>query len=119
MHRISDIYFVGGFGTVQWVDVKEYFHTQPDAVVKQDPLHTVQVLTEKFSQDICKLMTQVEEDRPPADDASCISIDRTGVDVRVRRGAQFSVERIGFPQGVHNLEEAIHALEEIIGNAKS
>lgn len=119
MHRISDIYFVGGFGTVQWVDVKEYFHTQPDAVVKQDPLHTVQVLTEKFSQDICRLMTQVEEDRPPADDASCISIDRTGVDVRVRRGAQFSVERIGFPRGVHNLEEAISALEEIIGNAAS
>ncbi|KAL0857141.1 hypothetical protein Bca101_062295 [Brassica carinata] len=24
MHNISDIYFIGGFGTVAWVDVKEY-----------------------------------------------------------------------------------------------
>jgi len=28
----SDIYFIGGFGTVAWVDVKEYETTQPDKV---------------------------------------------------------------------------------------
>ena len=30
MHRLSDIYFVGGFGTVQWVDVAEYSAIKPD-----------------------------------------------------------------------------------------
>ena len=28
----SDIYFIAGFGTVAWVDVKEYETTQPDKV---------------------------------------------------------------------------------------
>lgn len=28
----SDIYFIGGFGTVAWIDVKEYEATQPDKI---------------------------------------------------------------------------------------
>ncbi len=43
MHRISDIYFVGGFGTVQWVDVGEYVAAQPDDIAAADPHHTLQV----------------------------------------------------------------------------
>lgn len=43
MHRISDIYFVGGFGTVQWVDVAEYVSAKPDEIVTSDPHHTLQV----------------------------------------------------------------------------
>ena len=29
---ISDIYFIGGFGTVAWIDVKEYENLQPDKI---------------------------------------------------------------------------------------
>jgi len=43
MHRISDIYFVGGFGTVQWVDVAEYAATSPDSIVLDNPHKTLQV----------------------------------------------------------------------------
>ena len=42
MHRISDIYFVGGFGTVQWVDVVEYASTIPDSIVLHEPQKTLQ-----------------------------------------------------------------------------
>lgn len=28
----SDIYFIGGFGTVAWIDVKEYEALQPDKI---------------------------------------------------------------------------------------
>jgi hypothetical protein len=28
----SDIYFIGGFGTVAWIDVKEYETIQPDKI---------------------------------------------------------------------------------------
>lgn len=28
----SDIYFIGGFGTVAWVDVKDYETLQPDKI---------------------------------------------------------------------------------------
>lgn len=43
MHRISDIYFVGGFGTVQWIDTAEYAAVKPDAIVMDDPYHTLEV----------------------------------------------------------------------------
>lgn len=30
--QFSDIYFIGGFGTVAWVDVKEYEALKPDKI---------------------------------------------------------------------------------------
>lgn len=42
MHRISDIYFVGGFGTVQWVDVREYASTRPDEIAANNVMRTLQ-----------------------------------------------------------------------------
>lgn len=38
--------------------------------------------------------------RTPVDDLTFISIDATGVDIRVRHGSEFSVERIGFSKKV-------------------
>lgn len=43
MHRITDIYFVGGFGTVQWIDVDEYLTATPDSIATNEPLRTLQV----------------------------------------------------------------------------
>ena len=43
MHRLSDIYFVGGFGTVQWVDVAEYVAATPDEIVRSQPHQALQV----------------------------------------------------------------------------
>ena len=43
MHRISDIYFVGGFGTVQWVDITEYTAVKPDNIVMATPNKTLAV----------------------------------------------------------------------------
>lgn len=43
MHRITDIYFVGGFGTVQWIDVGEYLTATPDAIATNSPACTLQV----------------------------------------------------------------------------
>lgn len=30
----SDVYFIGGFGTVAWVDVHEYENVQPDKIAE-------------------------------------------------------------------------------------
>lgn len=44
MHRITDIYFVGGFGTLQWVNVDDYINAEPDLIVLDNPDRTIQVL---------------------------------------------------------------------------
>lgn len=107
MDRIMDIYFVGGFGTVQWVDVKEYARAQPDQIVVQNPNLTLKVLNENFSEPLRKVLSRAHG---PADDAAFISIDKLGADVRVRRGGNYSVERVGFDCQVESLEDAKAAI---------
>ncbi|KAK9835196.1 hypothetical protein WJX81_005094 [Elliptochloris bilobata] len=114
MHRISDIYFVGGFGTVQWVDVAEYASVKPDQIAMVEPHHTLKVLNEKFSE---ALRHKLSRPQLAADDAAFISIDRLGTDVRVRHGNEYSVERLSFDTHVHTVEEALVATDSLLQGA--
>ena len=97
MHRISDIYFVGGFGTVSWVDPAEYAAARPDAVASVSPRATLFALNEAHSSAVARLLSS--PDGSPADDAAFISVDARGADVRLRRGAQYGIERLAFSRG--------------------
>lgn len=110
MDRILDIYFAGGFGTVQWVDVDEYTSAQPDQIVVQNPNHTLQILNQTFSESLRKALSRAHGN---ADDAAFISIDKLGADVRVRRGGDYSVERVGFDAQVESLDDALAAMERM------
>lgn len=46
MDRIVDIYFVGGFGTVQWIVPTEYLTSNPDEIVLSNPNKILQVRKE-------------------------------------------------------------------------
>ena len=125
MHRISDIYFVGGFGTVQWVDVAEYASVQPDQIALVEPHHTLKAslcsnlplhracwsmlrgmvtmanAPARHAQVLNErfsgaLRHKLSRPQLAADDAAFISIDRLGTDVRVRHGNEYSVERLSF-----------------------
>lgn len=69
-----------------------------------------QVLNETFSQDLKQYLSP----HFSLDDASFISIDATGADVRVRLGSEFNVERLGFADKVHSLDEAIAAVKGVL-----
>uniref|UniRef100_A0A803KQP7 CREG-like beta-barrel domain-containing protein n=1 Tax=Chenopodium quinoa TaxID=63459 RepID=A0A803KQP7_CHEQI len=112
----SDIYFIGGFGTVAWVDVKEYEDLKPDKIALEGGEQYLKELNAIFSKPLKKLLsTEVE-----VDDAALISIDSRGTDVRVRQGAQFNIQRISFEDGkvVETLEEAKSALQQLINNGQ-
>lgn len=49
MHKITDIYFVGGFGTVQWIDVGEYLTATPDVIATNTPARTLAVRGQRCS----------------------------------------------------------------------
>eukprot|EP01018_Ginkgo_biloba_P011098 Gb_14140 [translate_table: standard] len=84
MEKISDIYFVGGFGTVAWVDVNEYASVQPDPITENGVEHSVEVLNQIFSKSLKKVLS----DDTWVDDATIISIDSKGIDIRVLQGNQ-------------------------------
>ncbi|CAK9146088.1 unnamed protein product [Ilex paraguariensis] len=112
MQNISDIYFIGGFGTVAWVDVKEYETLQPDKIAVDGGEQNLKELNAVFSKPLKELLSLEIE----VDDAALISIDSKGTDIRVRQGAQFNIQRISFEEGhsVETLEEAKAALWKVI-----
>ncbi|MED6218931.1 hypothetical protein PIB30_031160 [Stylosanthes scabra] len=117
MQNISDIYFIGGFGTVAWVDVKEYETLQPDKIAVDGGEQNLKELNAIFSKPLKKLLSN---DETEVDDAALISIDSKGTDIRVRQGAQFNIQRISFDEGqsVETLEEAKEALRKLIHRGK-
>ncbi|KAH6831720.1 Pyridoxamine 5'-phosphate oxidase family protein [Perilla frutescens var. hirtella] len=116
MQNISDIYFIGGFGTVAWVDVKEYEDLKPDKIAVDGGEQNLKELNAVFSKPLRELLSKEAE----VDDAALISIDSKGVDIRVRQGAQFNVQRISFEDGhsVETLEEAKKALWKLMDGGR-
>ncbi|KAJ7962679.1 Pyridoxamine 5'-phosphate oxidase-related, FMN-binding [Quillaja saponaria] len=115
MQNISDIYFIGGFGTVAWVDVKEYETLQPDKIAVDGGEQNLKELNAIFSKPLKELLSTESE----VDDAALISIDSKGTDIRVRQGAQFNIQRIPFDEvHVETLEEAKAALQELINKGR-
>ncbi|TYJ46005.1 hypothetical protein E1A91_A02G093800v1 [Gossypium mustelinum] len=112
MQNISDIYFIGGFGTVAWIDVKEYEALKPDKIAVDGGEQNLKELNVTFSKPLKELLSAEAE----VDDAALISIDSKGIDIRVRQGAQFNVQRLSFEegQGVETLEETKVALWKVI-----
>ncbi|PSR96989.1 FMN-binding split barrel protein [Actinidia chinensis var. chinensis] len=116
MQNISDIYFIGGFGTVAWVDVKEYETLQPDKIAVDGGEQNLKELNAIFSKPLKELLsTEIE-----VDDAALISIDSKGTDIRVRQGAQFNIQRLSFEDGnaIETLEEAKAALWKLINKGR-
>uniref|UniRef100_A0A7N0SWM9 CREG-like beta-barrel domain-containing protein n=1 Tax=Kalanchoe fedtschenkoi TaxID=63787 RepID=A0A7N0SWM9_KALFE len=116
MENISDIYFIGGFGTVAWVNVKEYESVQPDKIAVDGGEQNLKELNIIFSKPLKQLLSTETE----IDDAAIISIDSKGIDIRVREGAQFNIQRLSFDNGraVETLEEAKDALWKLINKGQ-
>ncbi|GAB2247751.1 hypothetical protein Droror1_Dr00007633 [Drosera rotundifolia] len=112
MQNISDIYFIGGFGTVAWVDVKDYENQKPDRIAVDGGEQYLKELNAIFSKPLKEWLSAEIE----VDDAAFISIDSKGTDVRVRQGAQFNIQRISFDDGhaIETLEHAKAALWKVI-----
>ncbi|KAK3035549.1 hypothetical protein RJ639_034754 [Escallonia herrerae] len=117
MQNISDIYFIGGFGTVAWVDIKEYETIRPDKIAIDGGEQNLKELNAMFSKPLKELLSMETE----VDDAAFISIDSKGTDIRVRQGAQvFNIQRLSFDEGyaVETLEEAKSALWKLINRGR-
>jgi len=119
MDRIVDIYFVGGFGTVQWIDPAEYLNSPPDAVVLDSPTRTLQMLGDEFGAGVLEFISPVVlKPGQSISELVFISIDANGVDVRVRVGPEFHVERVNFGRKVNSAAEAVEALTQVLAAHK-
>ena len=92
MHTLHDIYFVGGFGTVTWIDCEDYYNATPDQITR-DCEATLRMLNDTFRAPMIELfgsslehpLDSDHKDQDP-DSVNIITIDQRGVDVRLVRG---------------------------------
>lgn len=109
---LTDCYFVGGFGTVQWVDVHEYAAARADPIVvrngKEGPEATLAALNAAYRGRLPALL-------PACGDAVLVSIDRGGLDARVRKAdGSVGVERLRFAHPVDTAAQAAAGLEAML-----
>jgi putative heme iron utilization protein len=133
MNNVIDVYFVGGFGTLNWVDLKEYRDAAPDKIVTPGAGHsvldTLSELNTKYGPKLAKSGAVLGNSIAPneavgeakaafesvrVDDLWIISIDKMGIDVRVRLDGVSQVRRINFMGCVETFEDACEALDAIV-----
>ena len=109
MVRILDIYFVGGFGTVQWINVQDYATTTPDAIVLFHSHETIDALTKEFGTQLSTYFANADDEVSDGD-AAVIAIDALGLDVRIRHPFDCTVHRLSFETKVFTPEDARRAV---------
>jgi hypothetical protein len=118
MNRIIDVYFVGGFGTLNWIKLDEYRDTSPDKIVTSQngrPVtETLSELNSRFSQRLATHMSQILD--LEVDDIWIISIDRRGMDIRVRHNGSSLIRRITFDCDVECFDDAARAIDCALEN---
>ncbi|KAF5830618.1 hypothetical protein DUNSADRAFT_14265 [Dunaliella salina] len=112
MERITDIYFVGGFGTVQWIEPSQYLSSAPDSIVLNQPQRTLAVLNDMFAEDFKAMLRVTASDE--IHELMFISIDGMGVDMRIRIGPEYSVERVSFGERVNDEIGAISRVRAVL-----
>ena len=117
-HRleVADVYFVGGFAAMDWVDGAAYARAEPDPLAEVAP-----GILEHMNRDhpdalrtLARALGKVE-----ADEASMVAVDRLGFRLRLRQGDRLHAVRLAFPREVRSAEDACAALIELLRIARA
>ncbi len=115
--RVAEIYYVGGFGVMGWVESVEY------GAAKPDPLATfsagiLQHMNEDHREALVLLACHQGEVEG-GEEATMTSVDRLGFRLRVRSGERWQSRRIAFSASVETPEAARQELVEMTRSARS
>jgi heme iron utilization protein len=112
---LVDVYYVGGFGVMGWVQAADYDRAKPDpladvaagivAHMNTDHADALVLLAKSFA--------SIE-----AQEATMTSVDRLGFHVRLRTIEGVRSARIAFLREVANMDEARKALVEMVRQAR-
>jgi putative heme iron utilization protein len=113
---VRDVYFVGGFAAMDWVDASAYTLARPDPLadaaggivshMNQDHADALVAYARAFA--------GVE-----ADEATMVAVDRLGFKLRVTHGERRHSVRISFPREVTTAADSRTILVEMLRQARS
>ena len=112
----TDLYYVGGFGSMGWVPADDYRAASPDPLADHAP-----GIIAHMNQDhadalvlYARVFGGVE-----ADQATMLSVDRLGFRVRIRKNDEYRGLRINFTREARTPEQARVVLVEMVRDART
>ncbi len=113
--EVADVYLVGGFGVMGWVQASVYATARPDPLA--DAAAGIIEHMNRDHPDALVIFARVLAGAA-ADEASMVSVDRLGFKLRLRSGARLWSVRIPFSREVTTPEESRTTLIEMLDAAR-
>lgn len=107
----ADLYYVGGFGVMGWVGVKEYEAASPDPLAASAPGILAHMNTDHVDSMILLACAHAGLE---ATEAAMTSIDRLGFTLRLKTVDGMKGTRINFPSEVRTPQETRKVLVEMV-----
>jgi putative heme iron utilization protein len=114
--EVKDLYFVGGFATMDWVTADDYRTARPDPLADAGP-----GILDHMNRDHAEALIAyaLHFAGESADEATMIAVDRLGFRLRLRSGDRLHAVRIAFPREVRSAVESRTVLIEMLAQARS
>jgi putative heme iron utilization protein len=109
--ELADLYFVGGFGAMDWVAAAEYMTVKPDPLADISE-SIIQHINEDHSAALLTYARVLAGE--PSDEATMVSIDRLGFKLRLRTGERIHSARIPFPREVTTAGQCREVFTEML-----
>jgi heme iron utilization protein len=111
----ADLYFVGGFGAMDWVAAAEYMTAEPDPLA--DVAESIlQHMNEDHADALLAYARAFAAE--PSDEATMVSVDRLGFKVRLRTGERVHGIRVPFPREVTTAGQCREVFIEMLRNLR-
>ena len=112
--EVADVYYVGGFGVMGWVEADEYARAEADPLAD-----TASEIIRHMNADHADAMALLARNFGEAevDKAAMTSVDRLGFHLRLKSGDRVHAVRIPFTREVRNTQETRTVLIEMVQRA--
>ena len=114
--NVLDVYYVGGFGVMGWVQASDYVQARPDPLA--DSAGAILEHMNADHNDALVLLARVLAGLE-AEEASMTAVDRLGFHLRLKTKEGMKGTRIAFLREVTNPSEARKVLVEMVQQARS
>jgi putative heme iron utilization protein len=111
----TDLYFVGGFGAMDWVSAADYRTADPDPLADISESILQHVNEDHAPALLAYLRARAVEgaEGEPPDEATMVAVDRLGFKVRLRTGERVHGLRVAFPREVTTAGQCREAFIEM------
>jgi len=114
--EVIDLYWVGGFAAMDWVDARAYGAAAPDPLAEVAP-----GILEHMNRDHVEALALFARvlAGEAADEVTMLEVDRLGFKLRLAGGGRLHTTRIAFPREVRTAAEARAVLVEMVSACRA